>query len=206
MKAGKDLVVLVADKNMEFAIRGILSRPKALGLCDISFDIFVHPERDPGCLNRGSDFLCSFSKSHEHALILFDHDGCGRETEKPKVLEQKIEKVISLHGWKGCAAIVIAPELENWVWSDSPHVDEIIGWARKQPAIRQWLKKSGQWPDQNPKPPAPKEALESAMREVRKQRTSAIYYDLAMKVSFGQCKDRAFVKLKNTLRTWFRQK
>jgi hypothetical protein len=28
----KDLLVLVADKNMDAALRGILSRPKALGI------------------------------------------------------------------------------------------------------------------------------------------------------------------------------
>lgn len=200
------MVILVADKNMEFAVRGILSRPRALGLRDISFDIFVHPERDPGCLNRGSDFLSSFFRSHRHALILLDYAGCGRETEKPEALEQGIEKVISRLGWEGCAAIIIAPELENWVWSDSPHVDEIVGWAGRQPSVRQWLGKCGQWPDQSSKPPEPKEALETAMREVRKQRTSAIYYDLATKASLEQCKDRAFMKLKDTLRTWFMQK
>jgi len=30
--APKDLIVLVADKNMEFGLRGLLSRPEALGI------------------------------------------------------------------------------------------------------------------------------------------------------------------------------
>lgn len=43
----KDLVVLVPDKNMEASLRGLLSRCAALGLRDVTFDLFVHPERDP---------------------------------------------------------------------------------------------------------------------------------------------------------------
>ncbi|MFH0800226.1 MAG: hypothetical protein V2A66_08630 [Pseudomonadota bacterium] len=206
MNTRKDMVVLVADKNMEFAVRGILSRPKAIGLRNILYDIFVHPERDPGCLNRGSDFLRAFSKSHAHALILFDRDGCGRETEELKVLEEEVEKSIAGFGWKGYAAVVIAPELENWVWSDSPHVDEVLGWAERQPALRRWLCDHGHWPDQVPKPFAPKEALEAAIREVGMPRTSAMYHDLAIRVSFERCKDRAFIKLKDVLKTWFGQR
>ena len=44
----KDLIILVADKNMEFAVRGILTRLEALGIRDITYDLYVHPERDPG--------------------------------------------------------------------------------------------------------------------------------------------------------------
>jgi len=36
----KDLVILVADKNMEYSVKGILSRPQALSIRQITFDIF----------------------------------------------------------------------------------------------------------------------------------------------------------------------
>ena len=45
----KDLIILVADKNMEHTIKGLLARPPALGIRPLSFDIRVHPERDAGC-------------------------------------------------------------------------------------------------------------------------------------------------------------
>ena len=37
----KDLVVLVSDKNMEFVVKGLLSRPPALGIRDVFSDTFV---------------------------------------------------------------------------------------------------------------------------------------------------------------------
>ena len=35
----KDLVVLAADKDMEYALKGLLSRPQALGIRKIEVDI-----------------------------------------------------------------------------------------------------------------------------------------------------------------------
>ena len=49
----KDLVILAADKDMEHAPSGLLARPRALGIRPIAFDVFVHPEHDPGCALRG---------------------------------------------------------------------------------------------------------------------------------------------------------
>jgi len=45
----KDLVVLVADKNMEFAVKGLLPRSQSFGINPLAYDIHVHIERDPGC-------------------------------------------------------------------------------------------------------------------------------------------------------------
>lgn len=199
----KDLIVLVADKNMEFAVRGILSRLNALMLRDISLDLYVHPERDPGCLSRGHDFLRPFIASHGHALVLLDHQGCGRETIPVEELERELETRLSAVGWQGYAAIVIAPELENWVWSDSPHVDHVLGWSGKKPALRTWLNERKYWQQGQAKPDRPKEALEAAIRFVKKQRSSSLYFDLAAKVSLERCSDRAFLKLKSVFQSWF---
>jgi hypothetical protein len=49
----------------------------------------------------------------------------------------------------------------------------------------------------------PKEALEKALYAARKPRSSAIYQSLAEMVSLARCSDRAFIKLKETLRKWF---
>ena len=59
----KDLVILAADKDLEFALRGMLSRPEALGIrpVEANTDIFVEPEHDPACALRGVDFLCGFN-------------------------------------------------------------------------------------------------------------------------------------------------
>jgi hypothetical protein len=63
---------LVADKDMEFALKGLLARPQALGIRQITYDLFVHNRRDPGCLNEAAHFLRRFLHNHQYALVLFD--------------------------------------------------------------------------------------------------------------------------------------
>ncbi len=199
----KDLVILVADKNMEYSVKGILSRPQALSIRQITFDIFVHPHNDPGCLNDGHHFLRTSLAQCTHALILFDKEGCGRENLTRPQLEQKVEAKLFRAGWQQAAAIVLEPELEIWVWSDSPHVAEILGWKNKQPDLNRWLKNKGFLRENEIKPTKPKESMEAALRQVRKPRSSVLYRRLAEKISFGRCTDDAFNKFKTTLQNWF---
>ncbi len=201
----KDLVVLTPGKDDEHALRGILSRPEAIGIRAISVDYFRHPEHDPGCLNNPELILQSQAQLYQFALILFDREGCGNEVPgKAKDLEKKVEGKLCCAGWENRArCVVIEPELEIWVWSDSPHVDEVLGWKNHDPALRQWLKTHGWTDDARSKPSRPKEAFEAALREVRMPRSSSLYESLAMKVSFMRCQDSAFSRLCKILMDWF---
>ena len=137
----KDLIILVADKNMEHALKGLLSRPPALRIREITFDLYVHTNRDCGCLNQGVDFLRSFVRLYSHALVIFDQEGCGHENDDSSTLENNLEKELSVSGWEERAkAVVIHPELEVWVWSDSPHVEAVLGWQGRNPDLRTWLR------------------------------------------------------------------
>lgn len=51
------MVVLAADKDMEHALRGLLTRPESLNIRSIETDILVHPQHDPACAVRGVAFL-----------------------------------------------------------------------------------------------------------------------------------------------------
>lgn len=201
----RDLAVLLADKNMEGALRGLLSRPQSFGMRDISCDLYVHPERDPGCFLRGHDFLRPFAHRYSHALVVFDRDGSGQESEERSLLEQKVELRLSSAGWddRRAAAIVIDPELEVWVWNDSPHVEAALGWETSEVALRDWLKQKGWLPEGGMKPGQPKRAVEEALRISRKPRSSSIYLQLAKKVSIDRCVDPSFLKLRQTLSRWF---
>lgn len=70
-------------------------------------------------------------------------------------------------------------ELEIWVWSDSPHVAAVLGWAGRQPDLMTWLINKGMFDPQKTKPDRPKEAMVLALREARKSRSSAIFLQLA---------------------------
>jgi hypothetical protein len=200
----RDLVVLVADKNLEAVVSGLLGRPRSFAIKPIEYDLFVHPRRDPGCLNEASEFLRSFSEAYRHALVLFDHQGCGREETPPDEIADLVREQIELAGWAGRAEVVVlAPELEVWVWTDSPHVPHCLGWADHAPPLRQWLADRGSWPRDEAKPREPKAALEAALREVRKPRSSAIYGDLARSVSLRGHNEPAFLRLSEALKKWF---
>lgn len=200
----KDLAVLVADKNTEATLRSLLSRPTALGIRPVAFDTFVHPRRDPGCANEAHLFLQPFAGTYRHALVVLDHEGSGKDGILPATLAEQMTRMLDEHGWLDRArAVVIAPELEVWVWNPSPHVAACIGWGERQPDLRSWLESTGRWPGDRAKPPRPKEALEAALREIRRPRSSAIYAELATKVSLRGHSEPAFVTLTGALQSWF---
>jgi len=202
----KDMVVLVADNNMEHAIKGILGRHRSLGIRTVNYDVFRHPEHDPGCLLRGHLFLQSINavNEYQHALVMLDHDGSGRERISAHELEIEIENNLRNNGWRDrAAAIVIEPELEVWAWSDSPHVDTILGWGARSPSLRTVLRQEDFYRENAVKPEKPKEAFEYALRIAGKPRSSALYRHIAEKVSLDRCVDTSFTKLRTTLQTWF---
>lgn len=199
----KDLVVLVADKDMEYALRGLLERPQDLGIQAIEYDLFVHPRHDPGCLRESQDFLRPWSKTYHCALVMFDREGCGQEQESPHELADRVKEQLERNGWSYCEAVVLAPELEVWVWSNSPHVEDCLGWANREPSLRAWLATNGHWPVDVPKPPQPKKVLEAALREVGKPRSSAIYLALAKSVSPRRHSEPSFLRFTQALQEWF---
>ncbi|MBL8187000.1 MAG: hypothetical protein JNK38_03280 [Acidobacteria bacterium] len=200
----KNLVLLVPDKDIEYTLKGVLARHQALGIRQIEFDCFAHPEHDPGCLRTSESFLRPLLNRYEHALVLFDREGCGKEQLSRDAIEQEVESRLSLSGWADRAkAIVLDPEIEIWVWSDSPHVDKVLGWENRQPDLRTWLQGQNFLSPGQLKPQRPKEAMQSALRNSGKSRSSALFFQLAENVSLTRCVDPAFLKLKTILQQWF---
>jgi hypothetical protein len=200
----KDLVIVVADVDTEYTLRGLLSRSPSIGIRPVNYDIFRHPHRDPGCRIGACDLLRRFTNQYHRALVVFDHEGCGQEGITRGELERDLESHLNRSGWDDRASvIVIAPELEIWVWSDSPQVDIALGWSGRIPDLRGWLRAKAMWPADSPKPDRPKEAMRSSLREARKGYSAAIFEQLAKTVSFNRCVDPAFRKLLATLQVWF---
>jgi hypothetical protein len=199
-----DLVVLVPDRNMEQAVSRLLERPADVGIRPISHQVYVHSRRDPGCVREAHDFLRPFTRVYDYALVMFDHEGSGRETEQPAALAGQVRERLWRNGWSQRAGVVVlVPELEVWVWSASPHVESCLGWAGRQPSLRTWLEDRGHWPTDGPKPAHPKEALEAALYQVRKPRSSAVYAQLAQRVSLSGHTEPAFLDFVRMLQGWF---
>jgi len=200
-----DLLVLTADRDTAFALEGLLQRPDSLGIRPVNRQILTHPRRDPAVLRQSHDFLRPFLRKASFALVVLDRQGCGDEGATRTVLETRVEKLLEQNGWRErCAVVVIDPELEAWVWSDSLHVDAVLGWPCQGRDLRTWLLERQFLQPGQLKPASPKEAVEAALREARRRRSSSIYRELARKVGFARCVDPAFLKLVAVLQSWFR--
>lgn len=200
----KDLVLLVADQNMKAATDGLLGRRESLQIRPLNFDTYVHPEHDPGCLRKSADFLRPFARDYKHALVMFDCDGCGRSGVAAEQIEQEVEQALGRAGWEQrAAAVVLDPELEIWVWSDSRRVDHVLGWANRTPDLRSWLVSKALLKKRDAKPLHPKEAMERALREVGRPRSSKHYLELARLIGLSRCGDGGFLKFCRLVKQWF---
>jgi hypothetical protein len=200
----KDLVVLVADKHAKSAVDGLLSRPESLQIRRLSYDIYVHPNSDPGCYNECHEFLRPLQSQYEYALVVFDLEGSGGESDGREAVEREMKQRVERAGWAGRVEVIaIDPELEVWVWSDSPQVDRCLGWTGRLEGLRQWLVENAFLDPDDPKPERPKEAMEAALEEVRTPLSSSIFQDLAESVSVNRCTDNSFQALREVLWEWF---
>jgi hypothetical protein len=200
----RDLVVLVADKDMEQTMLALLDRPQSLGIPPITFQVLTHPNRDNGCRTVSHELLRSQSHQYRFALVMFDREGCGGDALTREALEAQVETQLTANGWPGrCGALVLDPELEIWLWTDSPELPPVIGWAGQPTAVRDWLRDKGFAIQANGKPARPKEAMHAALRQVRKPPSASLFAALGKKAGLSRCTDPTFGKLKTILQRWF---
>ncbi len=119
-------------------------------------------------------------------------------------IKSNLSKQLQSVGWSPDDFLVIAidPELEQWIWQDSVHVEAALK-HQSPPSLRRLLLDKGLWPLESPKPIDPKAVLEDIVRNNRVRRSSAIYGEIARKVSIKNCLDSEFLALCDGLRTWF---
>lgn len=199
----RDLVCLAADKNMRAAISGILSRPQALGIRPISFEVIVHQHRDSGCYSQAPELLHGFRRDTAHAIVLMDFQFAGAPSTAAEA-EENVERRLASAAMAGWArAVAIDPELEVWLFGAGPHLEVALGWSGREPSLRDALESNGLWPRTRVKPEDPKRAVEWALRKVKKPRSSSIYREIADRTSLARCGDRSFLRLKAILCSWF---
>ena len=141
----KDLVCVVADKQIKATIEGLLQRPRALGIRDVEAEVLLHPNHDPGCYDRPTDILHGYRQDAEHALIVLDYAWAGVPAESGPALEALIDEKLreaDMADW--AVPLVVEPELETWVFSTSPHVSTVLGW-KSPSSIRKTLEEQNLW-------------------------------------------------------------
>lgn len=181
----RDLVVLVPDKDIEQTITGLLARPEALSIRPVSVaSIIVHPNRDPGVYRSAHALLRPLADEAERALVLFDRAWGGAPDDNAVALAEQVEARCA-PVWRDCVRCVcIDPEIESWIWSDSPHVPIALGWENRQ-TLTTWLRGHGLWSSDAVKPHDPKGAFEAATR-ARRVVPSSIHFRAARADSWGE--------------------
>ncbi len=200
----KDLVVLVADKNMEDTITTLLTeRTPSLGIREILFDVFRHPQRDPGVFHKAEQFLRPFVTQYHRALVMLDREGSGQEHLTPEEIRNQIQRRLDQVGWQGRSAVfVLDPELEIWAFADSPHVIEVFANGDSR-LFQEVLTSFNKVYPTGSKPKRPKEVIETLLKRTRTPRSSSLYSQLARKVGLARCQDPTFREFKRTLQLWF---
>jgi hypothetical protein len=187
---------------MEGAIKAILSRDRDIGTRQVAFDVYPHPHHDAGVLGECHHFLRPFLRSHHFAIAMFDREGCGSEAPTER-LRQEVQNNLTVNGWRDRSAVfILDPELEIWVWANSPRVATALGWKDYR-TLTQWLRANGYLTQNETKPSRPKEAMHAALRAARKPKSTAIYQRIASGVRLEECTDRTFMDFVRGLVAWF---
>jgi hypothetical protein len=134
----KDLALLVADKNMDFAMRGILNRPKALGIRPVTFEIRQHVNRDGGVRTTGPETLALLRKQFHRGIAMLDWEGSRTKPKSAIELERDLDVRLARSWGDRAKAIVIEPELDVWIWGSENALIKILEWPESQ-GIREWL-------------------------------------------------------------------
>lgn len=196
----KDLVALVADNTMRAALENLFQRAPSFGIRPLTSDLYSHPRHDPGVLKESAVFLEPLREQYSNALVMFDREGSGQESKSAEELQDTVQSQLDRVGWADhSGVIVLDPELEIWVWSDSPHVSQILGMPRSDlDRLLAQHRSPG-----NIKPSRPKELMEKVLRQSHIPRSTSLYADLARVVGIERCTDPAFLQLRSCLTKWF---
>src|SRR4051794_18919350 len=126
----KDLALLVADKNMDFAMRGILGRPESLGIRAVTYEIEQHGGRDGGVRTTGPETIARLKRECHFGMIMLDWEGSGASAASAIILEHELDQRLAQTWGDRAKAIVIEPELDAWAWGSDHSMGSVVGWAK----------------------------------------------------------------------------
>lgn len=208
----RDLLVYVADGNMAEAVGGLLDRDRAhrvIGCGPFTFDSrtdikVAKGQSDPGVYTRADALMQPFAQEYARAVVIMDEEWEG--SPGAAAIEERLRAHLTAAGWppEQALALVVSPEADVWLWSDSPHTAVALGWASWD-ALRLAMEQVGLLEPDQTKPSRPKEAAEWALGQGPKRipRSSKLYRQVSGKVSVRRCEDNALTVFISQLRTWF---
>ncbi len=209
----KDLLIVTADNSIKAALCGFFEREgwwNAVGCGRFSIDPqndikAAQGLNDPGLYRRAGDLLQPLAPEYRHVLVILDGEWEGAPSD-PHAIRDAVENHIESAGWAkgdGCG-IVIVPELEIWLWADSPHLASLLNFPDFA-SLRQHVQtNSDAWPVGSAKPADPEEALKVVCRNAPvTPKNPSLFRHVCRAVGTKHCADPAVARLFDALRTWF---
>ena len=198
----KDLFVFVADADAQAVLKTVLQRHQSLQIRPITFDVDRHTMRDNGMVRDGPELLgLRLKKSeYERVLLVWDYAGSGQRsdaTECAAAVRARLEQV----SWRDrCAAVVIVPELEEWLWHNPASIAKVLNVSAAD---------LNQTADDGPMKPLleepPKEKFERVLyRQLRCKPLPRDFERIAQTASLAQWRNSSSFALScDVLRAWF---
>lgn len=109
---------MTADADTLAFLKSLLGRYEALGIHNITFEQVRHTMRDSGVVKDGPETARFYKGKCHRALLLWDHHGSGLEKRySPEKSATMVQERLDAVNWRDkSAAVVIVPELEEWLW------------------------------------------------------------------------------------------
>jgi hypothetical protein len=169
-----DLFVLVADSDAEALLGAVLKRPRLLDVRQITFDIRRLYSRDSGMVKEGPEIARMMVNKSDHSrlLLVWDHHGSGWDNRPTIDAACKIQDRLDGTTWSDrSAAIVLVPELEEWIWQHPLDLARPLGlndaeFAQLLPAIP----RHNDWVFERCTTDAPKELFGALVYHQKKRR------------------------------------
>jgi hypothetical protein len=126
----KDLYVMTADSDAEALLRALLARPAELDIAPIECKVERFIGRDSGMVQQGPEILRTKNLKGEfrRAVLIWDRDGSGWEQLDSEMAAARIQGRLDGVTWADrSAAVVLVPELEEWLWRCPEALRRIVG-------------------------------------------------------------------------------
>ena len=198
---------------MQYALKGLFERQGlhlSIGCRHFAFDLAKDSRKvanhDPDVYKNAARYARPIQATHRHLVVMLDND--FDSSPGTVAIRNEVSEDLIRSGWREdtFAVIVIDPELEVWLWQESPHVDDALAFDPVRfaaPSLRAWLADRALWLPDEKKPRDPKKAFTEALRQASEPRSSTIFEKIACSVSLRHCTDPAFNTLCDALRRWF---
>jgi hypothetical protein len=151
----QDLFILAADADAKALLDEILrNRLQSLAMREISFHIERSTGRDSGIAKYGPEQVRGQKTKFKKVVLIWDYHGSGWETRKKKVpppeCQERINTRLAGVSWKdNSAAIILVPELEEWLWHDPEAIRLCLGLSapNMDQTIRKYADENKQRPE-----------------------------------------------------------